>query len=159
VSRARNHAHAEEYQRRDIGVDGLALFEQPVDPATPPPAPPAPSPVTARPSDIRREKARRIREQRWRRWIDAGKPVALAVVRAAGKVTADTFRSEAEKHLGVLPPEYGEDRTGSYVSAMFAEMVREGTLQKRTRADGSVVKEYSANGNEHTVYVLAEGQR
>jgi hypothetical protein len=158
VSRARNHAHAEDFQRRDIGVDGLALWEQPADPADAP-APQSPPPVTARPSDIRREKARRIREQRWRRWIDTGKPVALAVVRAAGKVTADTFRSEAEKHPGVLPPEYGEDRTGSYVSAMFAEMIREGTLRKRTRADGSVVKEYSANGNEHTVYELADGAR
>jgi hypothetical protein len=145
----RDHAHADEYRRPDIGTDGLALFSQPAESPPPPPEPSARA--------DRKVKARRLRDARWRRWIDAGKPVALAVVRANGTVTAESFRIAAEPIPGVLPPAYGDDRTGSYVSSMFAEMVRDGTLRKRVREDGSVVKEYSeTNRNEHVIYELAE---
>lgn len=144
----RNHPHADDFRRRDIGTDGLALFEQPAEQTSPPPV---------RPCDIRNAKAERLRDARWARWITAGKPVALAVARAEGVVTAETFRAAAEGIPNTLPPAYGEDRTGSYVSSMFAEMVREGTLRKRRRQDGSVVKTYSErSGNEHTVYELGE---
>lgn len=113
----------------------------------------APEPTT--PTETRKAKADRLRDARWSRWIEAGKPVALMVAAQDGCVTAETFRLAAEQLPHVLPPSYGEDRTLSYLSAMFAELVHEGHLQKRRRADGSVVKAYSAeHRNEHVIYEL-----
>lgn len=90
-----------------------------------------------------------------RHWIDQGKPVAVAVAKAHGKVTAEMFRAEASKR-GKLPPTYGEQRALSWIPCMFSELCKEGQLQKRTRSDGSVVREYSkAQANDQVVYIPA----
>lgn len=124
---------------------------------------PAPPPPTDRPAipgvrstAERRAKARAIQAAGKRRWIDAGKPIALEVAKRDGRVTADTFRTAAAD-FNKLPPTYGEQRALSYIPLVFSELVRAGRLQKLTRDDGSVVKEYcSENGNSHVVYILAE---
>jgi hypothetical protein len=106
----------------------------------------------------RRQKARDIQEAGARRWILAGKPIAIEVARIRGKVTAETFRAAAEK-LDALPPTYGEQRALSWIPSMFYSLCQEGSLRKRRRVDGSVVKEYSEEqGNDQVVYEL-EGAR
>lgn len=143
---------------------GLSLFDPPpAEPEhVPPPTPPAgtiPETASTR-AQRRREKVRALHEAGDRRWIDAGNPVVLAVIKAKGRVTAETFRAAAEHVPGVLPPSYKEDRTLSYLSTMFAELVREGHIEKLLRSDGSVVKEYShEHRNEHVVYVAKGAAR
>lgn len=86
-----------------------------------------------------------------RHWIDLGKPIAAAVANAAGKVTAETFRAEADRR-GKLPT-LTEQRTLCWIPVMFAELCKEGQLRKRRRADNSVVREYSkAQANDQVVY-------
>lgn len=86
-----------------------------------------------------------------RHWIDLGKPIAAAVANAAGTVTAETFRAEADKR-GKLPT-LTEQRTLCWIPVMFAELCKEGHLQKRRRGDGSVVREYSKlQANHQVVY-------
>lgn len=83
--------------------------------------------------------------------IDVAKPIAVAVANACGSVTAETFRLEAVKR-GKLPPAE-EQRDYSWIAVMFAELCREGRLQKRRRSDGSVVKAYSkVQANDQVVY-------
>lgn len=136
--------------RQSAPVTDLPLFGQPAEPE------PAPD-ITPSPATARREKAQRLRDARWARWIEAGRPVALMVAAQDGTVTAETFRLAAEQLPHVLPPTYGEDRTLSYLSAMFAELVADGHLRKRRRSDGSVVKTYSTEQrNEHVVYELCD---
>lgn len=116
------------------------------------------SPIHPKGED-RRQKARAIQESGARRWILAGKPIALEVARVRGEVTAETFRAAAEK-LNALPPTYGAQRALSWIPSMFYHLCREGQLQKRRRVDGSIVKAYSESmGNFHTVYELVEGAR
>ena len=113
----------------------------------------APAPLSQR--GHRRKQSKRLREGKTQRWIDAGIPVALAVARANGKVTAATFRAEAELRKGVLPPKYGEDRTLSYITSIFAALVRSGHLRKERHQNGKAVTAYDPKtGNEHVVYVL-----
>ena len=108
-------------------------------------------------ANSRRQKARDIQESGARRWILAGKPIALEVARVRGEVTAETFRAAAEK-LGALPPTYGEQRALSWIPSMFYQMCTEGSLRKRRRVDGSVVKVYSdEQGNDQVVYEIEEG--
>lgn len=90
-----------------------------------------------------------------RRWIDAGKPIAVMVAHRDGSVTAETFRATAAD-LNKLPPTYGAQRALSWLPALFSELVKERKLVKARRADGSVVKRYSKlMGNSHVVYELA----
>lgn len=98
-------------------------------------------------------KAQRIRDAEQSRWIIAGKPIALAVLKRDGKVTAATFRKEAELRKA-LPPSYDNQRALAYIPAMFAELVADGSLEKSRRADESVVKVYDPETrNEHVCYV------
>lgn len=86
-----------------------------------------------------------------RHWIDLGKPIAAAVANAAGKVTAEMFRAEADRR-GKLPT-LTEQRTLCWIPVMFAELCKEGHLRKRRRADNSVVREYSKEqANYQVVY-------
>lgn len=126
-----------------------------------PPPDPAETTTPLNPKGVadRRRKARELQESGARRWIDAGRPIALEVAKNRGKVTAETFRAAAEK-LNALPPTYGEQRALSWIPSMFYQLCHEGTLQKRRRVDGSVVKEYSEEqGNDQVVYELNEVER
>jgi hypothetical protein len=157
MSRHASHPHADEPYGRPVAPDASAQLRGTMFDPEPAPAPASPDIQPPTLSVERRAKAERIRDARWARWIDAGRPVALLVAAQDGKVTAETFRLAAEQLPHVLPPTYGEDRTLSYLSAMFAELVADGYLQKRRRADGSVVKVYSGEQrNEHVVYELAD---
>ena len=90
--------------------------------------------------------------------IDVAKPIAVAVANATGSVTAETFRFEASKR-GKLPAA-SEQRDYSWIAVMFAELCREGLLQKRRRSDGSVVKAYSKEqANDQVVYEPAAARR
>lgn len=121
----------------------------------PPPPDSAITPYHPKGED-RRRKARDIQESGARRWILAGKPIALEVARVRGEVTAETFRAAAEK-LGALPPTYGEQRAFSWIPSMFYQLCTEGSLRKRRRVDGSVVKVYSEEqGNDQVVYEIEE---
>lgn len=111
------------------------------------------------PTTVRRRKARALQESGARRWILAGKPIALEVARDRGSVTAETFRAAAHK-LDALPPTYGEQRALSWIPSMFWQLCREGLLRKRRRVDGSVVKVYSEEqGNDQVVYEIPEGSK
>jgi hypothetical protein len=130
-------------------TDQLDLLKQAPDPAPQ-------QPTRKNTAADRRRKSRELQEAGARRWIEAGKPIALEVARVHKKVTAELFRAAAEK-LGALPPTYGEQRALSWIPSMFYQLVRDGQLQKRRRVDGSVVKEYSGEqGNDQVVYELAE---
>ena len=90
-----------------------------------------------------------------RRWIDVGKPIAMAVARRDGTVTAETFRAAAAE-LGKLPPTYGAQRALSWLPALFAELVKEGQLRKARNPDGTSAKRYSKDmGNDQVVYRVA----
>lgn len=91
-----------------------------------------------------------------RHWIDLGKPIAVAVAKAQGKVTAETFRAEASKR-GKLRPEE-EQRSLSYIPVMFAELCKEGHIEKRRHANGKADKEMAENGNEQCVYLPVPGR-
>lgn len=120
--------------------------------------PPDPAPLSVSPKQNRRQKARAIQESGARRWILAGKPIALEVAKRDGEVTAETFRAAAEK-LDALPPTYGEQRALSWIPSMFYQLCSEGELRKRRRPDGSVVRRYSeAMGNDQVVYELNQGK-
>lgn len=132
-------------QRQQLA--GTPLFDGP-----PPVEEERQSPVT--PVVQRRRKSRAIQEAGARRWINAGKPIALEVARKNGFVTAETYRAAAGA-LGKLPPTYDNQRALSWIPALFSELVREGQLQKRRREDGSVIKRYSAEqGNDQVEYEL-----
>jgi hypothetical protein len=144
----------------------LSLFD-PQDPQThrvPVRSPDVASAPDVRPTGRRRAKARAVRDAGWARWIKAGRPIALLVARRDGFVTAETFRVAAEqlrpqRRTSVLPARYGAGRTLSYLSSLFAELVREGYLRKRVRADGSVVKVLSkGQRNDHVVYEPVPGR-
>lgn len=146
----RTHAHAEDFRRlRDAGTSGLSLFEQP-----------APPPVEApRPSEVLKAKAALVRDAECQRWIDANRPIAVAVARRDGVVTSASFRREAELRRS-LPPTYGNQRALSWISAMFADCCTEGVLRKRQHPDGSPVRLYDRESrNDQVVYELAEGTR
>lgn len=131
----------------------LDLMRPPPDPATPK------SGVVDSSVVVRRRKAREIQESGARRWIFAGKPIALEVAKDRGSVTAETFRAAAEK-LNALPPTYENQRALSWIPSMFYQLCREGSLRKRRREDGSVVKVYSEEqGNDQVVYELQESAR
>lgn len=133
----------------DRGTDGLAMFAPPAEE----PAVVVEEPEPLPPRADKRAKAMRITDAKMRRWIDAGRPVALEVARAKGKVTAALFREEAELRK-VLPPTTGEDRTLSYIPHIFAELVAEGYLEKQRHPNGDPVREYDPETrNEHNVYV------
>lgn len=151
MTRRRDEDHYGNAVRKPVVTDYGPLFSSE-------PAPEHATPdITPSPVVARREKAQRLRDARWARWIEAGRPVALMVAAQDGTVTAETFRLAAEQLPHVLPPTYGEDRTLSYLSAMFAELVADGHLRKRRRSDGSVVKVYSGEQrNEHVVYELCD---
>lgn len=105
----------------------------------------------------RRAKARAVQEAGARRWIDAGKPIALMVARRDGQVTAETFRAAAAP-MGQLPPAYGNQRALSWLPGLFRELVAAGQLRKRLHPDGSPVKVYSKEqGNDQVVYEPTEG--
>lgn len=128
-------------QRGTLNLDGLVLFDPP-----PPDLPPSRS-------EARIQKIRAVQEGKYRHWIDRGKPVALEVARAKGSVTAASFRAEAALRDGVLPPTYGEDRTLSFIPAIFAELVSEGLLEKVRHQNGAPVKEYDPKTrNFHVVH-------
>lgn len=145
----RNHAHAEDFnRRRDIGTAGLGLFEQPAEPA-PPPAP----------TEERKAKAQLVRDAECQRWIDANRPIAEAVARRDGTVTSASFRREAELRR-TLPPSYGQQRALSWISAMFADLCADRVLEKRRHPDGSPVRVYDrASRNDQVVYALVGGPR
>lgn len=112
------------------------------------------SAVIALTTPSRKQKAAQLRDAKWARWIEAGKPIALMVAKKDGKVTAATFRVAAES-LNALPPSYDNQRALAWIPAMFADLCAEGLLEKARREDGSVVKVYCpTNGNEQTVYRL-----
>lgn len=117
----------------------------------PPPDPAAITPINPKGED-RRAKARAIQESGARRWILAGKPIALEVARKDGKVTAASFRKAADA-LHQLPPSYGEQRALGWISAMFNELVREGALEKARHENGAPVRVYGGRNNDHVVYV------
>lgn len=78
----------------------------------------------------------------------------VEIANLEGEVTAETFRAAAEK-LNALPPCYGEQRALSWIPAMFLRLCNEGLLQKRLRADGSVVTRYSKEqGNDQVLYEI-----
>lgn len=110
------------------------------------------------PVEDRQAKVRAIHDAGARRWIDAGKPIALLVAAQDGQVTAETFRLAAEKLPHVLPPNYGDQRALSYLPAIFAELCRDGHLEKARHPNGAAVKVYSkAAGNDQVVYRLTAG--
>ena len=124
-----------------------SLFDEP-DPGETPAPNPAP-----REEKGRLETVLESHSVKARLTIDICKPIALAVATANGKVTAATFRAEAEKR-NKLPATNGDQRALSWIPAMFAELCREGFLAKKKRADGSVVREYSkGQTNDQVVYV------
>lgn len=99
----------------------------------------------------RRRKARDVQISGARRWIDAGKPIAIAVARKDGKVTAASFRKAADA-LHQLPPTYDNQRALGWISAMFNELVREGALEKARHENGAPVRVYGGRGNDQVVY-------
>ncbi len=113
----------------------------------PGPLPPDPAP----PKIDRARKRREIAVSGARRWIDAGKPIALAVAKRDGKVTAASFRKAADS-LNALPPSYGEQRALGWISAMFNELVREGALEKMRHPNGAPVRIYGGRNNDHVCY-------
>ena len=117
-----------------------------------PPPEPAPSTTPIHPRGIdRRRNARAIQESGARRWIDAGKPIAIAVAKKDGKVTAASFRKAADA-LDALPPGYGNQRALGWISGMFSELVREGSLEKARHENGAPVRIYGGRNNPHVVY-------
>lgn len=155
MTRRSNHAHAEQFQRpRDIGVAGLEMFAPlvPIEPARAPQQPIV-SIESARRTDDRR-KAKLIKDARYRRWIEAGKPVVLAVLKRDGKVTSATFRLEAEALGDVLPPNYGDQRALAYIPQMFAEMEEAGHLQTARHANGDAIQIFDKKSrNGQNVYL------
>jgi hypothetical protein len=138
----------------------LAVVQQAALPLGPDDSPPRPiTPGRPKRSGTSRAERRRksiiLQAEGARRWIDAGKPVAVMVAHRDGFVTAETFRTAAAD-LGKLPPTYGAQRALSWLPALFAELVKERKLAKARRPDGSVIKRYSKDmGNDQVVYELA----
>jgi hypothetical protein len=124
------------------------------DPPPPDPAPPAPKPSTLE----RKQKARDIQVSGARRWIDAGKPIAIAVAKNDGKVTAASFRKAADA-LHALPNSYNNQRALGWISAMFNELVREGALEKARHENGAPVRVYGGRGNDQVVYRIPAGAK
>lgn len=120
---------------------------------------PAAEPVTPpTPAEDRATKVRLLHDAGSRRWIDAGRPIALLVAAQDGRVTAETFREAAAK-LHALPPAYEDQRALSWIPTMFAELCREGRLRKQRHPNGAPVKVYSkAQGNDQVVYELVSEQ-
>jgi hypothetical protein len=119
----------------------------------PPPLDPAPSAL--KPSTLKRNQKRRdVQVSGARRWIDAGKPIAIAVAKKDGKVTAASFRKAADA-LHQLPPTYDNQRALGWISAMFNELVREGALEKARHENGAPVRVYGGRGNDHVVYKIS----
>lgn len=142
-------------------MTNLPVLEQAVLPLGSDPTPPPRPTVPGRRSRSgtsraeRRRKAILLQQQGARIWIDAGKPIAMAVAHRDGCVTAETFRATAAE-LGKLPPTYGAQRALSWLPALFAELVKEKQLVKARHPDGSAVKRYSKEmGNDQVVYELA----
>jgi hypothetical protein len=132
--------------RKPAPVTDLPLFGGTPEPE--PVVPPAPV-------EDRRRKVRAIHDAGARRWIEAGKPIALLVAAQDGQVTAETFRAAAEKLPHALPPGYGDQRALSWIPAMFAELCRDGHIEKARHPNGATVKVYSKEtGNAHAVYRL-----
>jgi hypothetical protein len=117
----------------------------------PPPDPAPNTPINPRGED-RKRKAREIQISGARRWIDAGKPIAIAVARKEGKVTAASFRKEAALR-NALPPTYDNQRALGWISAMFNELVREGALEKARHENGAPVRTYGGRNNDQVVYI------
>lgn len=118
------------------------------------PLPPDPATTPINPKGVidRAQKRRDVQISGARRWIDAGKPIAIAVARKDGKVTAASFRKEAALR-NALPPTYDNQRALGWISAMFNELVREGSLEKARHENGAPVRVYGGRGNDHVVYV------
>ena len=118
------------------------------------------SPINPKGEDAnsRKRKAREIQNAGARRWIDLGKPIAIAVARKDGKVTAASFRKAADA-LKALPPTYDNQRALGCISAMFNELVREGSLEKARHENGAPVRVYGGRGNDQVVYRMTEAKR
>jgi hypothetical protein len=123
-----------------------SFWDLPPDPATP-----APKTSTIE----RKRKRREIAEDGARRWIDAGKGIAIEVARANGRVWAETFRAEAQKR-GKLPPTYGNQRALHWIPRMFWELCQAGHLRKVRHPNGHPLRIYSKEmRNDQVVYELA----
>lgn len=121
---------------------------------------PPPDPAPAAPAEIcrlsRREKKLEIQKARARRWIDALKPIALEVAKRDGRVYAESLR-DAAAPLDKLPPAYGDQRSLSFLPAVFRELIAEGKLRKQMHLGGQPVRRYSkAMRNDQVVYELAQ---
>ena len=121
-----------------------------------PPDPAPPAPVTQRVD--RRQKAREIQESGAHRWIEAGKPIAIAVARMDGKVTAASFRKAAGA-LHALPPTFDNQRALGWISSMFNQLVREGALEKARHPNGAPMRVYGGRNNDQVVYRIPESAR
>lgn len=113
---------------------------------------PAPRPAPKGDRNERDRKAREIQISGARRWIDAGKPIAIAVAKKDGKVTAAAFRKAADA-LHALPNSYNNQRALGWISAMFNELVREGALKKARHENGAPIRVYGGRGNDQVVYI------
>lgn len=109
--------------------------------------------VAVAPAKERIEEVRESTASKHRADIERGKPIAVAVASRDGWVRAETFREEATRRRIVFDCEKGKQRDFCWISTMFSQLCREGLLQKRRRADRSVVTEYSkAQHNDQVVY-------
>jgi hypothetical protein len=143
----------------------LVAFRQPIDRECTvsaqldflnPPPDPAPKTLPEQRRLTRSQKKREIQEARARRWIDALKPIALEVAKRDGRVYAETLRQEAALR-DKLPPSYGDQRSLSFLPAVFAELCREGALRKQRHLNGQPVRRYSkAMRNDQVIYELAQ---
>lgn len=99
------------------------------------------------------EEVRESNASKHRADIERGKPIAVAVANRDGKVTAETFREEAQRRRISFDCEQGNQRDFCWIPVMFAELCREGKIQKRRRSDGSTVMEYSkSQHNDQVIY-------
>ena len=112
-------------------------------------------PSQTSPRESRRRKSRDIQEAGARRWIDVGKPIALVVAKKDGKVTAASFRKAADA-LHALPPTYSNQRALGWISAMFNELVREGSIEKARHENGAPIRVYGGRNNDQVVYRIPE---
>lgn len=123
-----------------------------------PPPDPAPLTPAADRRLSRREKKLEIQEARAQRWIDALKPIALEVAKRDGRVYAESLR-DAAAPLDKLPPSYGDQRSLSFLPAVFRELIAEGKLRKQRHAGGQPVRRYSKRmRNDQVCYELVGSQ-
>jgi hypothetical protein len=121
-----------------------------------PPPDPAQRPAPKSDRVERKRKARDVRVAGARRWINGLKIVAIEVAKRDGRVYAETLRAAAEP-LGKLPPTYGEQRSLSFLPAVFLELCQAGHLRKVRHPNGAPVRIYSKTmRNDQVVYELAE---